>query len=105
MNQSLYQNFKTVHIYTPDHKVRIYEIFSAREIYIDGTISLNVGEFSPEGKQALINECLTHSRFDWNVNVDPNSPVIELLCCTQAVEHDKKLVVSATLKEIVDLNQ
>lgn len=105
MNEKLYQNFKTVEIYTPDGKLRIYDIYAAREVYVDSTMTFTCGEFSPEGKQAFINEGLSQSRFNWGVNVDPNSPVINLLCCTQGVDHEKRMVVSATLKEIIDLNQ
>ena len=104
MSGTKHNHYPLIQIYTPDNKVRIYQVFSAEEIYVDGSPIFTVGNFSMSQRQNLINTALQGSRFNFYVTPNPENNILNLVCCTEAVDKERRLVISATLIDTVELN-
>lgn len=79
------------YIYTPDGKVRTYEIFAAavvNEVSQQYVMSYNTdAEY-----QAHIDLLRSESIYDVNVNVDTKSQIVSLSTCTNVVQSDRFLM-------------
>ncbi len=104
MFEDSYQDCPYIYIYRPDNTVYVYQFYSAHEVVIADTTVFYMGDLTEEQKQAVVDETLSDSRFDFGVDVTTEDHIITLICCTMGVEEARRLAVHAVLTEVIDLS-
>lgn len=89
------------YIYTPDNKVRTYQIFSAG-IIKDTAKNYKISFSSDDEFLEYLSVCKASSNYAVNIELDKDSKIVTLSTCTNVNEDERFVVQGALIKEEVN---
>ena len=97
-SKDFYDENPYFYIYTPDGKVRTYQIFSAG-VVADDLDNYQLEFESDEAFEAFLKKCEKHSLYDTGVDLNADSRIVSLSTCTNVSEDERFLVQGVLIEE------
>ncbi len=97
-DEAFYKAHPYFYIYTPDGKVRTYEVFAAAVVK-DTSEHYNIAYQTPEEFLAYLERCKSESNYQTGVIVNQDSKIVSLSTCTNINDDERFLLQGVLVNE------
>lgn len=100
-NEDYFNEHRYIDIYQENKQLR-YEIFAARDIDVEKTLTYQINTPDQSLKQQLIDEAIAQTSYQTGVEVSVDDQIITLSTCVDTSNYQYRFVVNAKLVEVIE---